>query len=545
MIYGFYTVFFTVLGYFLVKRSFHLMQYYQQEEYDSGRFFKFLFARKFHLIDKKVSLVMVALMPLAYALDRLGIHILIISVVLLIFASSETDPLQDAKKKLALTTRVKRILALSYIIMIALIALMIRMEPIQLMPFVLIISNILLRPVESYIRHKYYSEAVDILKTLNPVIIGITGSYGKTSIKYMLKHILSAYAPTLATPGSVNTLMGITRVIREDLNADHKYFLVEMGAYGPGSIARLCDLTPPDHAIISAVGDAHYERFKSLDNVAQAKFELAQAVFSKQESSDEENMVFVNAELVDPDYIVTQTEGHESLVTILHDVQTEENLTPLKDYRAIKIEDAKQTLDGIRFKLHIPDLEEPLEILAPLYGLHQIGNIALAASLAHKLGMDPQAIASVIRSMPQIKHRLEVIRRRYGSTVIDDTYNANPIGFMSAIDLMRKFKNNTNGRAIVVTPGIVELGKAHHATHYDLGKKIALQKTDVLVVIRPERVKALIKGFEDGRKSEGQILKTFDSFMDAQKWVRDFADDNDVILYENDLPDLYERSVHL
>src|SRR5206468_12245453 len=115
------------------------------------------------------------------------------------------------------------------------------------------------------------------LQRLNPVVIGVTGSYGKTSVKHILGHVLETAGPTLITPGSVNTAMGIARVIRERLQPHHRYLVVEMGAYGIGSIRRLCALTPPRLGIISAIGKAHYERFKSLDAVAQAKFELAEA----------------------------------------------------------------------------------------------------------------------------------------------------------------------------------------------------------------------------------------------------------------------------
>ncbi|MCB1840817.1 MAG: UDP-N-acetylmuramoyl-tripeptide--D-alanyl-D-alanine ligase, partial [Alphaproteobacteria bacterium] len=145
----------------------------------------------------------------------------------------------------------------------------------------LVLSNILNQPYEKAVQKKFYDEAVAKLDEIKPRIIGITGSYGKTSVKHILGHILKASAPTLITPGSVNTVMGITRIIREQMEPNTKYFVVEMGAYGPGSIARLCALTPPDAAIIIAIGQAHYERFKTLDTVAAAKFELAQDTLSR------------------------------------------------------------------------------------------------------------------------------------------------------------------------------------------------------------------------------------------------------------------------
>ncbi len=136
-------------------------------------------------------------------------------------------------------------------------------------------------PNETAVQKRFWSEAHQKLLSLKPTIVGITGSYGKTSTKHLLGHILEMQAPTLITPGSVNTPMGIARVVRERLAAHHRFFVCEMGAYGPGSIERLCRLAPPDVAVITAIGMAHYERFKTLDTVARTKFELAEAVAEK------------------------------------------------------------------------------------------------------------------------------------------------------------------------------------------------------------------------------------------------------------------------
>src|SRR5436190_23873194 len=148
---------------------------------------------------------------------------------------------------------------------------------VQLVPLALVAGNLALAPFEARVQRRYRGEALAVLQRIDPVVIAITGSYGKTSVKHILGHVLETAAPTLITPGSVNTEMGIARVIRERLGPHHRYLVVEMGAYGIGSIARLCALTPPKLGIITAIGKAHYARLKTLDAVARAKVELADA----------------------------------------------------------------------------------------------------------------------------------------------------------------------------------------------------------------------------------------------------------------------------
>src|SRR5262249_6023860 len=142
----------------------------------------------------------------------------------------------------------------------------------------LIVANAFLVPYERHVQRSYEAEAVARVKEVRPLIVGITGSYGKSSSKAMLAHILQYKGPTLAASGSINTLMGLTRHIREELVIGHEFMVVEMGAFRAGSIRRLCELTPPSVALITAVGDMHLERFGSTDEIVRAKSELAAAL---------------------------------------------------------------------------------------------------------------------------------------------------------------------------------------------------------------------------------------------------------------------------
>ena len=271
---------------FAARRLLTYLHLFQQEEYDNRRFVAWWAgARAF---DKRLSLTLLLIgigELVAGAHDPGWLWTGAAGLALIGAAALERDPRKDAKKKLAMTARAKRI----YLIALALLAVVAAIVvltidsvlgwliPVQAVPFALVAANLLLAPAETRVQRRYWQEAHDKLLRLNPVVIGVTGSYGKTSVKHILGHILESAAPTLITPGSVNTAMGIARIVRERLGSHHR-FVVEMGAYGIGSIRRLCELAPPQLGIVTAIGKAHYERFKTLEAVASAKFELAEAV---------------------------------------------------------------------------------------------------------------------------------------------------------------------------------------------------------------------------------------------------------------------------
>ena len=258
---------------------------YQQEEYQPIRFLRWLWNS--HSFDRKVSIVILIagflelFIHLAYAIAAACVV-----VACLVVAAMEKDPRKASKKRLSMTKRATRVYWLAFAILAA-IAILYTLPGVpviawlvllHVIPLSLAISNLLLTPYEKSVQRGFWEEAHGKLKSLRPTIVGITGSYGKTSTKHLLGHILEIEAATLLSPGSVNTPMGIARVVREQLGPHHRFFVCEMGAYGPGSIARLCRLVPPGFGVITAIGMAHYERFKTLETVAETKFELAQAV---------------------------------------------------------------------------------------------------------------------------------------------------------------------------------------------------------------------------------------------------------------------------
>jgi UDP-N-acetylmuramoyl-tripeptide--D-alanyl-D-alanine ligase len=514
---------------FAAKRLLTYLHIFQQEEYDGHRFLHWLWRER--AWDHRLSLALIVLGLAQLVLgERFGIDWVFPVMAGLAFIATavlEADPRKTAKKKLAMTARAKRIYVIAWILL-ALVAVspsdvLFWLIPVQLVPVALVVANLILSPFEARVQRRYWTEAHEKLGKLRPTVIGVTGSYGKTSVKHILGHVLETAGPTLITPGSVNTAMGIARIVRERLQAHHRYFVVEMGAYGPGSIRRLCDLAPPDFGIITAIGKAHYERFKSLEAVAAAKFELAEAVQQKG------GRTVVAADTLEfPDSRQFAAAHPEAVAIVAEDAGT-----------SFRISAIRQEPDGVAVTMDWNGSR--YELQAPLFGLHQGRNVALAFAAACTLGMAPEDVAASLRSVPQIAHRLEVKRQGNGSVLIDDAYNSNPVGFASALGVLDVLRR-PGGRRILVTPGMVELGAAHEAEHRSIGR-LAADHVDVLLAVAPQRIAPLTEAFRTAAPSAELVPCA--AFAEAQAWLDTHLGPSDAVLIENDLPDLYERPLRL
>ena len=517
---------------FAARRLLTYLHIFQQEEYDGPRFLRWLLHSG--AFDRRLSLAIVAIFIAQLVLGASAsdwVFPLAIGVLCVAVAAAERDPRKDAKKPLAMTARAKRIYAVSLVLLLAVglaagfatdIAL-VWLVPVQLVPVALVAGTLLLMPSETRVQRRYWHEAHDTLMRLDPIVVAVTGSYGKTSVKHILGHVLETAAPTLITPGSVNTAMGIARIVREQLRSHHRYLVVEMGAYGIGSIARLCALTPPKLGIITAIGKAHYERFKTLDAVARAKFELAEATHAN------DGTAIIASDTLQFDWPRQYVDAHRDRVVTVGP-ETDADLV----IRALR-----QEADGI-----VADIAwrgRAYQLKAPLFGEHQGRNMALAFAASCNLGLTPEDVIATLRSTPQIAHRLEVKRQGDGAIIIDDAYNSNPVGFASALELLNVLKP-PGGRRILVTPGMVELGAAHQEEHEKIGR-LAAEHVDVLVAVAPQRVEPLANAFK-AAAPEREIVPCA-GFAEARQWLDKNLGGHDVVLIENDLPDLYERPLRL
>lgn len=536
---GFFTAF---LIWSLVRQR-ALLKYFQQHEYNGERFLRWLVLENSRF-DLKLSLQLISLSLLSFLLIQFfgeahyiapflqNLWLLFAPILVLLRAYLERDE-HKGKKSLVFTSRARRIFWASAVCNAASLlffsmesSLFLSILFLQLQPLFLVFANTALWIYEKKIQTVLIKEAQDKLEQMKMITIGITGSFGKTSLKHILGHILSSLDSAYMTPGSVNTVMGVTRAIREGLAEKTRVFIVEMGAYARGSIARLCHLAPPDIAIVTSIGPAHYERFKSLEEVAIAKSELPEAALQRK------GRCYFGPSV--SSYLPFKTLGQK------HKAQVQ--LNPIAE--RIHVSRHYHTLEGLVIECSIDG--KAAQVRVPIFGKHQVDNILLALLVVIDMGYSLERAIASLQSLQQIKHRLEVKQMSSGLTWIDDGFNSNPVGFCSALEFMTEMRDlkwerakqqgqKAPGKRYLITPGMVELGSEHVRLHEKVGK-VAVEHVDVLLAVCPERIAPLIKEFE----LRGKELHRFSSFQSACHFFLKEQHSEDVVLIENDLPDLYE-----
>ncbi len=384
-------------------------------------------------------------------------------------------------------------------------------------PVFLLAANALLRPVEKSINKKYYDEAASILASMPSLkVVGVTGSYGKTSTKHYLARILQEQFSVTMTPGSFNTTMGVIRTVREHLRPYDEVFVCEMGAKQPGDIKEICDLVRPSVGIVTAVGEQHLESFKTIENVRDTKFELV-------DSLPADGLAVVN-----DDFPYAASRPVANAECLRYAVSN----TGSADYAASDIE---YSPEGTSFSVSGPGLDQPLRLQTKLVGECNISNLMAAVIVALRLGVPVDKIRYAVGQIEQVEHRLNIKRTPGGVTIIDDAFNSNPAGSRMALDVLSRMKG---GRRIVVTPGMIELGDRQHAANEELGRHAA-RCADIAVVVGGYNRDAILAGLAAGPIKEEDI-HAVDSFAEAQKLLGGMLRPGDTVLYENDLPDTFK-----
>lgn len=365
-----------------------------------------------------------------------------------------------------------------------------------------------LQPLENRIAAGYVKKARQRLDEQPQLtVIGVTGSFGKTSVKTFLHALLSVKYNTLMTPGSYNTTMGVVRTIRENLLPSHEVFLVEMGAKQPGDIREICELVHPRFGIISAIGEQHLETFHTLDNIIATKFELADAL-------PQDGCVFLNT---DNPYI----RAHAVKVPAVSYGAAPDSDA---DYRAT---DITVDVNGSAFTFITPD-GESRRFTTRLLGQHTIQNLAGCMAVAHRLGVPLDEMVYPIKRLKPVEHRLQLLPNGY----IDDAYNANPAGFRSALDTLSKF----DAQRVLVTPGMVELGEREIELNRELGA-YAADKCDIAILVGERQAPPLKEGLLSAGFPEDRLHVTRD-FKEALAIVQALPPaEKQIVLLENDLPD--------
>lgn len=373
-----------------------------------------------------------------------------------------------------------------------------------------------LAPVEKRINDGYYRDAERILRSMPDLkIIGITGSYGKTSTKHYLHRILSEHFDVCMTPGSFNTTMGVIRTVREYLKPYNEVFIVEMGAKQRGDIKEICDLVHPSVGIVTAVGEQHLESFGSIENVQHTKFELIDSLPS-------DGLAVVNN-----DFPMAASRNVDNVECLRYAVSTPDGA----DYVAGNVE---YSAAGTRFDVTCPD-GKVLTFETPLIGECNVNNLIGAIVVALRMGVPYEKIRYAVSRMEQVEHRLSTKRTPGSVTIIDDAFNSNPTGSAMALDVLAMMKG---GRRIIVTPGMIELGEKQQELNREFGKKIAVS-ADIAIVVGEYNRDSIVDGIESVEPRSAEI-HTVASFAESQHLLSGMLKPGDTILYENDLPDTFK-----
>lgn len=442
-----------------------------------------------------------------------------------------------AKRPLVFTARMRRILGVTatYVIVTAsatavllaaglwyvaaILAVLIAFTT-GLAQLLLVAADITLRPVEAVIRRGYVRKARARITSVSPLVVAVAGSYGKTSTKHILAQLVAGDESVLPTRKSFNTLMGVTRVINEDLQEQHRLFIVEMDAYAEGEIAAISDLVRPRIAVLTSVGPQHLERFGDMQAIATALYEVVQALPA-------EGTAFIHAGETGGAALADRAASERREVVRY-------GVAGSGDRLDVTASDITVDGSGARFRWSWPQRGRQCSVSIPLLGRHQVLNVTAALAVVERLGYSLDTAVRAAAALRPVEHRLELLQQTGPVRVIDDSYNANPVGVHDALDVLASMNG---GARVLVTPGLVELGSVEDEENRRYGRHAAAVCDHVIVMIaRPSS--ALQAGLHDGGMAAERIHLAHD-LSEATAIIGRITRAGDTVLFANDLPDTY------
>ncbi|HCB34287.1 MAG TPA: hypothetical protein DEP69_03755, partial [Acidimicrobiaceae bacterium] len=380
-----------------------------------------------------------------------------------------------------------------------------------LAPAVVDLALLATTPIERMLSRRWTARAVARLEAVDPLRVAVTGSFGKTTVKGYLRHLLTGTRTVVASPASFNNTAGLCRAVNEHLLDGTDVFIAEMGAYRLGEIAAMTRWVRPEVSVLTSIGPVHLERFGSLDNVVAAKTEIFATSRTAVVNVDAHAMADEAARLAASGIRVVTCSAVDPDADVVVPAEPSGDAAASDDARTI-------TVFGRRVRARIaPDATA--------------GNVACAVGAAAALGVPDADIAARLATLPGTEHRRRLTTSASGVVVVDDTYNSNPEGAAAALALLA---GTPAGRRVVVTPGMVELGSVQREANAEFARAAAGVADDLLLVGRTNRA-ALAAGTADG---SARVLLV-DSREEAVAWVRANLAAGDAVLYENDLPDHY------
>lgn len=512
-----------ILLHFNINRYLHIMQ---QAFYNFTDYMPTLKSTK-RLSIEFGEVVLLALMCIAiFFVESIWVYIAWGAVALItLYYQIKHKP--QTKKKFVITNRVKIIYSIIYILFVAAIVFGIRNKELALAIALLLISaykhlaiiivaisNMLAKPINNLFNLRYINDAKRILREKSDMkIVGITGSYGKTSTKNIVSAILAEEYNTVMTPKSFNTTLGVVRSIRENIRPYTDLFVCEMGAARVGEIKEICDIVKPDFSVITSIGPQHLTTFKSIENVQKGKFEIIT-------NSKKDTVAVLN---IDNEYIYNGIKKYaldKQVVTYSMDNKK-------ADYYVENITLGEQ---GSNFTVKSKD--EEYNVTTKLLGKHNIYNIVCAIAIAKLMNISKEKIEKAVKKLEPVEHRLE-LKRMQNILTLDDSFNSNPEGSKAAIECLTMFEGKYR---VLVTPGMIELGEKT----YELNKKLGeyATKCDYVILVGDKTTKPIKDGMdEQGYKNYEIVKDVYEAFIKLNTLKQNH--NNLIALIENDLTDSY------
>ena len=498
----------------------------QQNWYNDGnRYIKWIFHNKKNIFFNLDLLFLIVL--IGYRISDAMLMVLFI-ILYTILSFLQIQKQEQNKLPLKYTNRVKRIFLTTYLIYMSLFVFICfgyqrENLPIYYLllgmflyfnPFVITVANILNHPMEKAINLKFKKKAIQKVKNMNLKVIGITGSYGKTSSKNILSDILNMKYNALPTPKNYNTTLGLILTINNHLDKFNDILIAEMGAFKQGEIQELCDLVHPSYGIITKIGTAHLESFGSQKNIQTGKFELI-------ESLPENGIGVLNAD--DPLQVSYSLKNKCKIIWIGIEKEAD-----------VQAQNICLGVDGTKFDVIFKGDNKKYSFTTQLLGQANIYNILAGIALGYQFGMTIPQLQAGVKKVKPVEHRLEM-KKMGNINIIDDAYNSNPVGAKMALDTLALMK----GKKIVVTPGMIEMGAEQNRLNTIFGEQIAQVADAVILVGENQTVpiyKALIK-----KKYKKENIYIINDVKEAFPLIQTLKEKDTYVLLENDLPDIFNE----
>lgn len=515
-------VFYLILKY---RKSMHMLQ---QNSYNtSDRYLKWMFKNYKKVFLTYELLVIIPYLLLTHFIGKFfAINLIFYS--LLLFIELKIAKNEQNKKSFVITKRIKRLVFTNSLIFLFIISVIyINYDSLSILIIGLIfflfgylsyiftfISNTLNIPIEIMVYNHYLKQAkLHLSKRPNLKIVGITGSYGKTSSKNILNDILNSKYVSYTTPKSFNTPNGIIKTINDDLDKFNEIFIVEMGACKLGDIDELCDIVHPKYGIITSIGLAHLETFKTEENIIKGKFELI-------ENLPKDGIAILNKD----DIKQVNYRLKNKIKTIWIGISNKD--------ADIYAEDIKMSNEGLSFNVVIDKKKYKFETI--LLGRHNVYNILGAIALGLEFDIEIEKLQRAVRKLKPTEHRLE-LKEQNGIYIIDDAYNSNPVGAKSAVEVLSMMP----GKKIIVTPGMIELGEKEYELNKEFGRQMA-KVADEIILVGEKQTKPILDGIKEEKYNINNV-HVINNVKDSYLLLNKLKSGPTYALYENDLLDTFNE----